>query len=155
LKSTFEGENEDLWKSLIAETECSFSENMDDVDNKSDTVSLTDMSETSEEELVQLSGTVDETTDSTKLDTCIQPADPAADAFSIFTLAPEGQYPLHLLTDPSSEEQCFPQLFPTGCFGFDFEQKVQITPKKYFIARILNKDGNFSKILSICSMLNI
>jgi hypothetical protein len=51
-ESSFEGENEDIWKSLITE-------NIDHVDNTSNTVSLTYMSEISEEEIVQLSGTVD------------------------------------------------------------------------------------------------
>lgn len=65
-----------------------------------------------------------------QFDTCVQPSDPAADASDIINIAPgEGHHPIHIMLDPGCEEQSFPKLFPTECFGFDADRDVKITPK--------------------------
>ncbi|VDI08178.1 Hypothetical predicted protein [Mytilus galloprovincialis] len=79
-------------------------------------------------------------------DTCIQRTDPHLDTENIITLAPgEGKSPVNIMLDEGCEELSFPQLFPTGQFGFDRHRNVHLTPKKYFNARILNKTGVFAK----------
>ena len=47
--------------------------------------------------------------------------------------------------DSHSEELSFPNLFPTGRFGFSFERSRKITLKKYFQSRMLHFDGRFAK----------
>jgi hypothetical protein len=140
-ENTFQNENEELWHCLTAD----FANNSDEIsdgDNSSISMSTSD----TEDESISPTNVTNENNEATKFDTCIQPTDPAGEASNILTLAPgEGRHPLHIMTDPSCEEQSFPQLFPTGCFGFDASREVNITPKKYFNARILNKDGKFAR----------
>ena len=80
------------------------------------------------------------------LDTCIRDTDPALAVDSVLSLAPgEGKRPIDILLDTGCEKKAFPQLFPKGEFGFNYDRTVKLTPKKYFNARILNKDNRFAK----------
>ncbi|XP_030849505.1 uncharacterized protein LOC105444942 [Strongylocentrotus purpuratus] len=79
-------------------------------------------------------------------DTCIQPTDPAMNSDGIFSIAPgEGKKPISIMMDEHCEEQAFPTLFPTGEFGFTVDRTIKLSPKKYFNARLLNKDARFAQ----------
>ena len=47
--------------------------------------------------------------------------------------------------DKGCEEQAFVKNFPNCQFGSDASRRTRLTPKKYFNARILNKDGTFAE----------
>lgn len=49
------------------------------------------------------------------------------------------------MTDDCCEERAFPHIFPTGKFGLTTKRAVALTPKKYFNARVLNKDPRFAQ----------
>ena len=90
------------------------------------------------EEVSQIRGVV--------YDTCLQEADPAVLDDGSFSIAPgEGRCPVPIMADENCEERAFPQLFPTGEFGFSIDRPVKLSVKKYFNARLLSKDGRFAK----------
>ena len=77
----------------------------------------------------------------------------------IFALAPgEGKHPVHFMQDKDCQPLAFPNLFPTGKYGYQEERAVQISPTKYFNARLLNYTGRFAmdpeKILIFCPVYN-
>ena len=75
-----------------------------------------------------------------RFDTCVQPSDPTLNVDGIYSIAPgEGRTPISIMQDPNCEEQSFPQLFPTGEFGYQVERNVKLSPKKYFVSRLLPK----------------
>jgi hypothetical protein len=79
-----------------------------------------------------------------KYNTCLQPTDPQY-ACNELSMAPaEGQTPLDFMMDTNSEVLAFPCKFPTGNGGLTDERVVKLTPGKYFIQRILNKDKRFA-----------
>jgi cobalamin biosynthesis protein CobT len=81
-----------------------------------------------------------------KFDSCVQPNDPALETEGVFSIAPgEGKRPISIMTDENCEEQSFPQLFPTGEFGFNVKRNVKLSPKKYFIGHLLNRDPRFAQ----------
>ncbi|VDI77249.1 Hypothetical predicted protein [Mytilus galloprovincialis] len=64
---------------------------------------------------------------------------------TIFSIAPgEGRLPTQILQDEDNEVLTFPHLFPTGEFGFDVKRDTKLTLRKYFIARLCNKDNRFA-----------
>jgi hypothetical protein len=64
----------------------------------------------------------------------------------ILNIAPgEGQKPKGIEIDTHSEELSFPQLFPTGKFGFSMSRPQKVSLKKYFQTRIIQKDRRFAK----------
>lgn len=76
----------------------------------------------------------------------MQPSDPALGAEQIYSIAPgEGRKPIAIMMDEDCEEQAFPLLFPTGEFGFQAKRMSKLTPKKYFVSRLLNKDPRFAQ----------
>ena len=79
-------------------------------------------------------------------DTCLMPKDMSSDKNFILSIAPgEGKHPLGLESDEHSEELSFPQLFPSGKFGFTAQRPRKLTIKKYFQARLLHADGRFAR----------
>ncbi|XP_053383841.1 uncharacterized protein LOC123535686 [Mercenaria mercenaria] len=140
-------ENEDAWQHFTEEStvnnnpDITSEEGQDD--NSASTVSSDSDSISSDIYMIQPDTFENE---ESQFDTCVQPSDPAVDASEIISIAPgEGHHPTHIMLDPGCEEQAFPKLFPTGCFGFDTERNVKVTPKKYFNVRILNKSEEFAK----------
>ena len=63
----------------------------------------------------------------------------------IFDVAPgENKHPVSLMLDKQCEELAFPVLFPKGRYGYTTERKSQISPVKYFNARLLHYSGRFA-----------
>lgn len=94
--------------------------------------------EVNEDERSKLSGL--------QFNTCIQPKDLCKDNEMILTVAPgEGKKPISFEVDKQVEELTFPQLFPTGRFGFSMQREKQVSTKKYFQARLFNADGRFAR----------
>ena len=63
----------------------------------------------------------------------------------IFNIAPgENEHPVSFMTDKHCEELAFPVLFPTGRFGYTVERAVNLSPTKYFNARLLHYSGRFA-----------
>ena len=82
------------------------------------------------------------------LDTCMMPRDATDEVRSVLEFSPgEGKKPMSFASDEKSEELSFPQLFPSGKFGFSAKRAKKLSPKKYFKARLLHSDGRFSKCL--------
>lgn len=55
----------------------------------------------------------------------------------IFNIAPgENKHPVSFMTDKQCEELAFPVLFPKGRFGYTVERAVNLSPTKYFNARL-------------------
>ncbi|VDI51626.1 Hypothetical predicted protein, partial [Mytilus galloprovincialis] len=138
-ENTSASEDKELWNA-ITKDDNNITNNDDSNDHKDDT----------EDEESEESDDGDEPDTSEQknvlYDTCIQRTDPHLDTENIITLAPgEGKSPVNIMLDEGCEELSFPQLLPTGQFGFDRHRKVHLTPKKYFNARILNKTGVFAK----------
>ena len=48
------------------------------------------------------------------------------------------------MKDKTCEELAFPVLFPKGRYGYTTERKIQLTPTKYFNARLLHHSGRFA-----------
>ena len=48
------------------------------------------------------------------------------------------------MKDKKCEELAFPVLFPKGRYGYTTERKIQLTPTKYFNARLLHDSGRFA-----------
>ena len=64
----------------------------------------------------------------------------------VFSIAPgEGQTPKGILEDDDFESLAFPHLFPLAENTLSIARTVKLTAKKYFIQRILDCDGRFSK----------
>ena len=132
-ESKCKGKNADTWQQLTEQDSPEQDKHGDDNHQSAevssdDEISTSSDTNVSDDDLYQ--PTADDSKEVTQFDTCIQPSDPAADASKILTVAPgEGRHPLDIMMDPSCEEQSFPCLFPTGCFGFDAQREVKITPK--------------------------
>ena len=63
----------------------------------------------------------------------------------IFNIAPgENKHPVSFMTDKHCEELAFPVLFPKGRFGYTVERAVNLSPTKYFNARLLHCSGKFA-----------
>ena len=63
----------------------------------------------------------------------------------IFNIAPgENKHPVSFMTDKNCEELAFPVLFPKGRFGYTVERPVNLSPTKYFNARLLHYSGKFA-----------
>ncbi len=56
----------------------------------------------------------------------------------------EGKIPINLLRDNNWDINAFPQLFPTGRFGFYQQRPIKISALQYFIQRLQNCDKRFS-----------
>ena len=86
------------------------------------------------------------------LDTCWQPTDLSAepeamqDSFEkIFCIAPcEDNKPVPFYKDMSSEVKAFPNLFPSGEYGFCCDRSTKVSLTKYFNARLMNADSRFA-----------
>ena len=62
-----------------------------------------------------------------------------------FNIAPgENKHPVSFMTDKHCEELAFPVLFPKGRFGYTVERAVNLSPTKYFNARLLHYSGKFA-----------
>ena len=76
---------------------------------------------------------------------CIQPKDISSDTNLILNYAPgENKRPKSFHSDENSEELSFPQLLPSGKFGFSMARKEKLSLKKYFQTRILCHDIRFA-----------
>ena len=63
----------------------------------------------------------------------------------VFNIAPgENKHPVSFMTDKHCEELAFPVLFPKGRFGYTIERAVNLSPTKYFNARLLHYSGRFA-----------
>ena len=63
----------------------------------------------------------------------------------VFNIAPgENKHPVSFMTDKHCEELAFPVLFPKGRFGCTVERAVNLSPTKYFNARLLHYSGKFA-----------
>ena len=63
----------------------------------------------------------------------------------IFNIAPgENKHPVSFMSDKHCEELAFPVLFPKGRFGYTEERTVNLSPIKYFNARLLHFSGKFA-----------
>ncbi|WAR02670.1 PIF1-like protein, partial [Mya arenaria] len=131
--------DENLWNALI-----SLSSDQDENNNlteKTGDEAIQEEQESEEEEedeRSKLSGL--------QFNTCLQPKDITTDANLILNIAPgEGKRPRTFLEDEYSEQLSFPQLFPTGKFGFSMARQQKVTMRKYFQAQILHHDGRFSR----------
>ena len=63
----------------------------------------------------------------------------------VFNIAPgENKHPVSFMTDKQCEELAFPVLFPKGRFGYTAERAVNLSPTKYFNARLLHYSGKFA-----------
>ena len=68
-----------------------------------------------------------------------------SDGNEIFNIAPgESRHPVSFMTDKHCEELAFPVLFPSGRFGYTAERSVNLSPSKYFNARLLHYSGRFA-----------
>ena len=67
-----------------------------------------------------------------------------ADDENIIVAPGEGKAPLNVLKDPNVEVLAFPDLFPTGKFGFSEYRDVKLTHTKYFNQRLLNYTQRFA-----------
>jgi len=134
-KETFTAEDSNLWNHLTQpEIE----------DELPETSSMTEDDERGASE-VEVQERLPEVNTEHPLDTCIQISDISLDVSKAICISPgEGKTPVGLMIDSGCEELAFPKLFPTGKFGFDTHRETNITPKKYFNARILNKSGKFA-----------
>ena len=79
-------------------------------------------------------------------DTCLLPKDLQPNCDAILSIAPgEGKRPQAMEIDIHSEELSFPNLFPSGKYGYSFDRPKKVTMKKYFQSRMLHCDGRFAK----------
>lgn len=63
----------------------------------------------------------------------------------LLELAPvEGKTPTSILMDKFCKELAFPNLLPNGCFGYQVERDIKLSPSKYFNQRLLNCKQNFA-----------
>ena len=63
----------------------------------------------------------------------------------IFSIAPgENKHPVSFMLDKQCEELAFPVLFPRGRYGYKAERQVNISPVKYFNAKLLNYSRRFA-----------
>lgn len=70
-------------------------------------------------------------------DSCIQPKYITSDSNVILNLAPgEGKRPRSFYEDEHSDELSFPQLLPSGKFGYSMARSKKLSMKKYFQARV-------------------
>ena len=136
--------DQDLWDSLVTNpiTEDIFEHNGNDSStadiSADDQENQTEQDNEIEDERTKLSGL--------PFDSCIQPKDIVAEQKHILNIAPgEGKKPQSFISDKHAEELSFPQLFPTGRFGFSFDRPKKISLKKYFQTRILNCDRRFAR----------
>ena len=79
------------------------------------------------------------------LDTCLQPEEGVIASCTVSVAPGEGQRPLSFRTDSKVEVLSFPKFFPSGEFGYDASRQVKLTLRRYFNARLLNKDNRFSE----------
>ncbi|WAR30905.1 PIF1-like protein [Mya arenaria] len=111
-------------------------------ENDNDTVEEDSTNESDTEEITPIS---EDPSHNVQFETCVQPTDLSLDASRIVSIAPgEGKRPLAILGDENFEELCFPTLFPSGKFGYKYQRPVQLSVKKYFQRRILEKGGHFA-----------
>ena len=60
----------------------------------------------------------------------------------IYSIAPgENKHPVSFIKDKKCEKLAFPVLFPKGRYGYTTERKIDLTPTKYFNARLLHHSG--------------
>ena len=80
-----------------------------------------------------------------KFSTSLQPCDPQYAATELSVAPAEGQTPLDFMLDTNAEVLAFPAKFPEGTGGLSNKRAVTVTPKKYFIQRVLNADKRFAR----------
>ena len=56
----------------------------------------------------------------------------------------ENKHPVSFMTDKHCEELAFPVLFPNGRFGYTAEKSVNLSPSKYFNARLSYYSSRFA-----------
>ena len=67
-----------------------------------------------------------------------------ADDENIVVAPGQGKTPLNILKDENVEMLAFPDLFPTGKFGYSADRDVKLTHTKYFNQRLLNYTQRFA-----------
>ena len=79
-----------------------------------------------------------------KYSTCLQPCNPEYAASELSMAPAEGQTPLDIMMDVNAELLAFPSKFPVGRGGMTDDRQVKLTPRKYFVQRLVNKDKRFA-----------
>lgn len=116
-----------LWSSLVNTYDDNSEAETDDEDNTSD----------EEDERSRLSGLL--------FNSCIQQKDITSDTNLILNYVPgENKHPLSFHSDDHSEDFSFPQLLPSGKYGFSMPRVKKLSLKKYFQTRILCHDTRFA-----------
>ena len=123
----------------------------DDISKKSDNKGIDDDDDDDDDDDNDLDDDDDDNDDDAlrglPFNTCLQPINESnCKNQDIYSVAPgEGQIPLDMITDKSSEILAFPREFPTGNFGLNhLDRPTKLYPKRYFNQRLLNKDSRFA-----------
>ena len=75
----------------------------------------------------------------------VQENDEVSSGNEVYNIAPgENKHPVSFMMDKKCEELAFPVLFPKGEFGYTVERDVELSPVKYFNARLLHHSARFA-----------
>ena len=76
----------------------------------------------------------------------VQENDEVSSGNEVYNIAPgENKHPVSFMMDKNNcEELAFPVLFPKGEFGYTVERDVELSPVKYFNARLLHHSARFA-----------
>ncbi|XP_015764283.1 PREDICTED: uncharacterized protein LOC107343234 [Acropora digitifera] len=75
----------------------------------------------------------------------VQENDEVSSGNEVYNIAPgENKHPVSFMMDKNCEEVAFPVLFPKGEFGYTVERDVELSPVKYFNARLLHHSARFA-----------
>ena len=75
----------------------------------------------------------------------VQENDEVSSGNEVYNIAPgENKHPVSFMMDKNCEELAFPVLFPKGEFGYTVERDVELSPVKYFNARLLHHSARFA-----------
>ena len=127
-------DDEETWKSVTGNADDTGDTQRTDDRHSDDESSGSDSDEDNVEDKVR----------GLKFNTCLQPSDRQYAATELSLAPAEGQTPLDFMLDTNAEVLAFPAKFPHGTGGLTDERDTALTPKKYFIQRLLNKDKRFA-----------
>ena len=75
----------------------------------------------------------------------VQENDEVSSGNEVYNIAPgENKHPVSFMMDKNCEELAFPVLFPKGEFGYTVERDVELSPVKYFNARLIHHSARFA-----------
>lgn len=85
----------------------------------------------------------------------VQENDEVSSGNEVYNIAPgENKHPVLFMMDKNCEELAFPVLFPKGEFRYTVERDVELSPVKYFNARLTPqcKICNKSRVSLFCTV---